>query len=126
MWRIIVTGGRDFEQEELLNSVLDAILSTEGRDIVIVHGANPRGADAMASRWAKLHGVQEEPHPADWQTYGKKAGPIRNQLMIDLGADEVVAFPWATSRGTWDCVIRANKAGIRVGIHGKYADAWSV
>ena len=50
---------------------------------------------------------------ADWAKHGRKAGPIRNQRMIDEGRpDLVVAFPGGT--GTADMVERARVAGIRV------------
>lgn len=46
------------------------------------------------------------------ETYCSRAGNHRNQKMVDLGATVVLAFPTATSRGTWDCVTRAQKAGL--------------
>lgn len=50
--------------------------------------------------------------------YGKPnfscAGLVRNQLMVDLGADICLAFPLPGSRGTWDCMGRAEAAGIKV------------
>lgn len=54
---------------------------------------------------------QVEPHPADWSR-GKRAGHDRNQLMVDLGADAVLAFPTRSSRGTYDCAARVERAGI--------------
>ena len=58
-----------------------------------------------------------ETHPADWSTHGRAAGPIRNQQMVDRGADICLAFPTSSSIGTWDCVRRAKAAGIPVEIH---------
>jgi hypothetical protein len=52
------------------------------------------GADRMAGEWARRHGVENTKFCADWDRLGRKAGPIRNQLMLDEGRpDLVVAFP---------------------------------
>jgi hypothetical protein len=78
---------------------------------VLVHGA-ASGADAMAGRWAGANGVSVTTFPADWNRYGRSAGPRRNQAMVDSEPDLVVAFPGG--RGTADMVRRAEAAGIRV------------
>jgi hypothetical protein len=79
---------------------------------IIVHGA-AEGADALAERWAKAEFIGRHRFPAQWDKYGKAAGPIRNQAMIDKGKpDLVVAFPG--DRGTADMGRRAKAAGIKV------------
>ncbi len=58
--------------------------------------------------------------PAAWDKYGKAAGPIRNQQMIDEGRpDFVIAFHSnvGQSRGTMDMLCRANKAGLVVTLY---------
>lgn len=57
--------------------------------------------------------VEQEVHDADWNEYGRAAGPIRNQEMVDAGADVCLAFPTG-GPGTRDCMRRARDAGIRV------------
>ena len=108
--RILVTGSRNWDdhrtlEQALLKATVEAFKRRE--PIVIVHGAYTRGADEIAHRLAKYHGWQEEPHPADWKTHGKSAGPIRNQEMCNLGADVCLAFPLGASPGTRDCMRRA-------------------
>jgi len=85
-------------------------------EITLVHGGAP-GADYLAGEVASALGWQVEVHPAHWGLYGKAAGPLRNQRMVDLGADICVAFPIATSRGTYDCMKRARSAGIPVTVY---------
>jgi hypothetical protein len=75
-----------------------------------------RGADRFAREFANGLGCTVETHEADWKRYGKAAGGIRNQRMVDSKPDGVLAFPGG--KGTEDCVRRAVKAGISVRIAG--------
>ena len=71
------------------------------------------GADTLGAEWAKAQGIPCEVYMADWEGLGRKAGPIRNQRMLDEGKpDLVVAFPGG--RGTADMVRRARSAGLDV------------
>jgi hypothetical protein len=58
-----------------------------------------------------MNRVPPEPYPADW-SFGKSGGPVRNQKMVDAGADVCLAFPLPDSTGTVDCMERARIAGI--------------
>lgn len=72
-----------------------------------------RGVDSFAAEWAIKFGFKLYKFPAEWDKYGRKAGPIRNQQMLDEGKpDAVIAFPGGT--GTADMVRRSEKAGIKV------------
>lgn len=118
--RILVTGSRIVSADafELIYYTLRAYrLHFGNRPFVIVHGG-ARGTDSVAAQWAsETQGVEPEPHPADWNLHGKAAGPIRNQEMVDLGADICLAFPSGGSIGTWDCLKRAALAGIPGRVH---------
>lgn len=83
------------------------------KDVVLVHG-NARGADKMAAKIAEELGWTPEPHDADWKKYKNAAGPIRNQEMVDLGADLCLGFPTPASIGTYDCMEKARQAKIHV------------
>lgn len=100
--RVIVTGSRDWWDFEVLDCVLSATFEGDGPH-VLVHGACPTGADAMADEWVRQVSDQlaitVERHPADWERLGKRAGFARNAEMINLGADECVAFIRNNSRG---------------------------
>lgn len=65
----------------------------------------------MCALTAKTLGWKVTPVPADW-SLGKKAGPLRNQRMIDMKPDKLLRFPGG--RGTADCERRARAAGIEV------------
>lgn len=104
--RVLVCGGRDFEDKELLYTTLDE-LQSQTPISCIIHG-KARGADSLAGDWATERGITVEMFPANWHQYGKAAGAIRNQEMLDIGKPEyVVAFPGG--RGTNDMVKRSKK-----------------
>lgn len=108
MTRVLVCGGRDFDDAALLENTLNEIDGVH----VVIHGAS-RGADTLARQWAQLRGIAHEPYPAQWERDGKAAGPIRNRAMLVNGRpDIVVAF--SGGRGTQDCVKQAESMGIRV------------
>ncbi|MEU2724034.1 SLOG family protein [Streptomyces smyrnaeus] len=106
-YRVLVTGSRDWPASDVvwsaLNNVRDEALTTD-RALVVVHGACPTGADAYARDWCLtangfVNGVTEEPHPANWEINGRRAGFIRNAHMVNLGADLCLAFIRNGSRG---------------------------
>lgn len=116
-YRILITGSRDWDGMQLPLQLGIAIGERPpGTEPVIVHGACPSGADAMADRIARDFGWRTERHPADWMGYGKRAGFIRNAQMVSLGADLALVFlqQGATNRGTMHCAGLAKKAGIPV------------
>lgn len=115
-YRVLITGSRHWDSYigmtrafELFQSSVDVAFE----EMIIIHGG-ARGADTIAGDIAKRFGCQVEVHPADWVAHGKAAGPIRNQQMVDLGADICLAFPLGESRGTRHCMKAAEKAGIKV------------
>lgn len=118
--RILVTGSRYWNDAVAINREL--VFAADGRPVTVVHGDCPTGADYLAGIVAAQYpGWTEEKHPAHWGKYGKAAGPIRNQEMVDAGADVCLAFipvditaQLPSSRGTLDCVRRAEAAGIPV------------
>jgi hypothetical protein len=110
--KILVTGSRDWADTAAVKTMLEDQAAKRPREpVTLVHGAAP-GADTIAAMLAEQHGWQVETFPAEWDRYGRRAGPVRNQLMVDHGADVCLVFPMPDSRGTWDCVRRARKAGI--------------
>lgn len=121
-YRVLVTGSRDWTDPHTVYAALDSIVhEVAPRHVTIVHGACPTGADQHAHAWIMRHcppdawdRLCEEPHPADWELHGRRAGPIRNAHMVSLGADLCLAFVKANSRGAAHCSGLAEKAGIPV------------
>lgn len=107
--RVLVCGGRDYDDWEALCRELEPFL-TDG--LVIIQGG-AKGADFLARVWAKWRKVDQEEYPADWTKFGKGAGSIRNQRMLDEGKPDVVlAFPGGS--GTRDMVSKAERSSIHV------------
>ena len=111
-FRLLVCGGREFSDRDALFTALDRAHAKRPVSLLI-HGA-ARGADTLAGEWAAARGIAVEVYPARWDVDGRKrAGPIRNQRMLDEGKpDACVAFPGG--RGTADMVRRCREAGIPV------------
>ena len=109
--RILVCGGREFDNWERIDTELGFYAATSGIETIIQGGA--KGADFLAKAWAKYKGIPVDEWPADWKAHGKAAGGIRNQKMLDEGRPNIVlAFPGG--RGTADMTSRAQRAGVRV------------
>jgi len=94
---LAVVGSRGFTNKKLLTDLLDIYLE-EDPDLVIVSGGAV-GADSLAQLWAVDNNVEYKVYPAEWTTYGKAAGFIRNKLIWD-DADEGIAFWDGQSSGT--------------------------
>lgn len=123
--RVLVCGGRTYYHKDYAFSVLNKHLNQfyvwtdtdDGMgcwfwDLVIIEGG-ARGADQLAREWAALNYVETETYLADWDTYGKAAGYIRNKTMLEDGKpDLVIAFPGG--RGTAMMKKIAREAGVEV------------
>ena len=96
---------------------------------LVIHGA-ARGADVMAGSIAKNLEIPVRTFPADWERWGRKAGIVRNQAMLDVGKpDYVLAFhdDIQHSKGTGDMVGRAKAHGVPgrvVDSQGSVVDEW--
>jgi len=104
--KVIIAGGRFFNDYDLLCRKADKILSRQS-EIEIVSGA-ARGADKLGERYALERGYPVKRFPADWGTYGKRAGYIRNEEMGEY-ADALIAFWDGRSRGTKHMIDIAEK-----------------
>ena len=108
----IICGGRDFVDAEMFNSAMGDLVRLRGMPECIVNGG-ARGADLMARNWAERHASEVRSVAADWGLHGRKAGPLRNQTMLDkYKPDLVVAFPGG--KGTADMMHRSREAGVDV------------
>lgn len=112
--RVIIAGGRDFDNYTLLCSKLDKILSRvcQTHEIHIVCGI-ARGADMLGAEYAKARNYTVDSYPAEWNRYGKRAGYIRNEQMAN-NADALVAFWDTQSKGTSHMIMLAREKQLKV------------
>lgn len=116
--RILITGSRTWPDHQAVEDAISAHMQENGNiPYVVVHG-DAVGADTMADYAAGvLRGagwdITTEVYPADW-SQGRGAGIARNQMMVDLGADVVLAFNHNNSSGTKHCMGAAQAAGLTV------------
>lgn len=115
--KLAIVGSRDFYDYELLERAIIDFLPLENIDTIISGGA--RGADRLAELFAKTHQIPTLIFHADWNTYGKRAGYIRNADIIN-NADLVIAFWNGTSKGTAHSInLAKNKKPTRIIIFDK-------
>jgi hypothetical protein len=117
MYKVLICGSRFYTHYgKVLHYIRRLKATSVNGDIVIIAGG-ARGADTLAVKAAIACGLPFREYPAQWEKYGKKAGPIRNQTMVDMETpDIVVAFHENIdgSKGTKDMVSRARKSGVPV------------
>lgn len=80
-------------------------INTLPKDTIIISG-HASGADRMAETFARELGLEVISIPADWNTYGKKAGVVRNSKIVTM-CDKLVAFWDGVSKGTKDSIKKA-------------------
>lgn len=99
---VVVTGGRDYQDAAMVNDVLDFLNPPR-----LILG-DAKGADTLAKEWAqdKLE-LECTIHKADWDTHGKKAGPLRNKAMLDDAGVHAVLVAFKGGIGTEDCIRQA-------------------
>ena len=111
--KIIIAGGRDFNNYDLLKYTCDYLLKDQ-LNVEIVSGA-AKGADSLGEQYAKEKGYLIKQFPADWDAHGKSAGYKRNSDMADY-ANALIAFWDGTSKGTQHMINLANSKKLIVRI----------
>ena len=111
MIKVIIAGGRNFDDFNKLCQVCDEFLKDQ-HNIEIVIGAY-KGADLLGERYAAERNHPIKQFPADWRRYGKSAGLKRNIEMAAY-ADALIAFWDGESKGTKHMIELAIKAGLKV------------
>ena len=107
--RTIIAGTRTLTDYAL---VVEAVKAS-GFDITVVISGAARGIDRLGERWAENNGLPVERFPADWDTYLKAAGDIRNGEMVAV-AEALIAIWDGVSTGTANCIEQARERGLKV------------
>lgn len=112
---VLVCGDRNWNNYYSIYSFMSELLKWNGLFTII--SGEAKGADALAKKAADDLRILYAGFEADWDKYGKAAGPIRNKKMIDEGKpDLVVAFHSniSKSKGTRDMITKARDKGIPI------------
>ncbi len=131
--RIIIAGGRDFNDYELLRKECLRIISdkvqrmgykTIPREKVTIISGTAKGADTLGEKFSAEFNLGLEKFPADWTNDGKAAGPIRNKKMLDYALADpedyegmLIAFWDGKSSGTAN-MIKISKPWIETDVVG--------
>jgi hypothetical protein len=109
--RILVCGGRKWSDTKSVYKCLDIFHKQEPINVVIE--GNAHGVDRIAGYWARKNNIDNLKFSADWNKFGKRAGPLRNKQMLNEGRpDLVIAFPGG--RGTKNMVELALRQDVPV------------
>lgn len=113
--KILVCGSRNWVDQ----GAIERDLRKLPKGTILVHG-ECRGVDNIAGYVGEQLGFVVRPYPANWDKYGRAAGTIRNQFMLDCehpdGNGKFIDLLYAfhedpgLGKGTKDMVERASKA----------------
>lgn len=112
--RVLVCGGRDWRSSGEVHAALADLKAEHGRRLIVIHGGC-RGADSIAKEWCydnQVHAAEVEPI---WYVNGelqRRAGPERNEAMLLLQPELVLALPGGS--GTAHMVSQARAARITI------------
>lgn len=128
--RIIIAGGRDFSDYQLLRKeslkiIRDTVQTLTGKsaiqkDLVTIVSGAANGADTLGERFATEFDLKLQKFPANWDRYGRRAGYMRNVDMANYASDKgtgeahgvLIAFWDGQSKGTKHMIDTAKKMKI--------------
>ena len=84
--KVIVAGGRDFNDYHLLKENLDNFQQQYGNITEVVSGT-AIGVDKLGEWYANENNIQIKRFIPDWKWLGKKAGFVRNRQMGDYAKE---------------------------------------
>lgn len=125
MYLVFVCGGRDYRDRHVMWKMLDE-LRDQHQDMWILNGG-AKGADNSATWWAiERNDKRYVQMNAEWKKYGRSAGMIRNEEMLqemlqhrEMYGDasvQALAFWDGESRGTRDMIGRLEDANVQTSV----------
>lgn len=114
---VLICGSRNWKNSDAINQQLKNIIENyPPSNTIIIHG-DCQGADKLGAKLASNFGYNIRAYPAEWNKYGKGAGPIRNEKMLkDNNVNLTLAFcdSLSESRGTLDMIKKCLRRKIPV------------
>ena len=107
--RIVIAGCRDYNNYDEAKKYIDFCIQNLRKDNELIFlSGGCKGADALGERYAKENNFKIDYYPAEWEKYGKSAGPKRN-LEMAKNCDYVICFWDGKSKGTKTMIEFANQ-----------------
>lgn len=118
-YNVIIAGSRDFTDYNIVKkSLKNFLLSKNTTDKPTIISGMARGADMVGYTLAKRCGLPLKEFPADWETFGRRAGLIRNEQMAKYASENgdgvLLAFWDGESKGTKSMIELAKKYKLEV------------
>lgn len=114
--KTIIAGSRAIDDWAMLYVAVNWARVAEGIEVTEVVSGNARGVDLLGELYAEKYNLPLHKFPADWETYGKSAGMIRNKQMLK-NAEALIAVWDGKSKGTENMIDIARKAGLKVYVY---------
>lgn len=121
MIKVIIAGSRNFYDYNIVEDTVVSYFMSRGilKENVEIISGGARGADSLGEQLADSYGLKLTVFPAQWDTYGKAAGMIRNKEMADYAtkdSDKAILFAFwdGQSRGTKGMIDIAKRCGMEV------------
>ena len=109
--KTIIAGSRTIKLDEV-TEFLDE-LKEFGVVITEVVSGTAKGVDSHGEWWAKQQCIPVKRFPANWDEFGKSAGMIRNQEMLDY-AEQLICIWDGVSKGTKNMITIAKRKKIPI------------
>jgi len=107
--KVIVAGSRSIKNYDLV----DKAIKDSGFEVTEILSGCAGGVDELGEQYAARHSVKISYFPANWSTYGRSAGMVRNTEMAKH-AEALIAVWDGKSVGTKDMIDTAVNKGIPV------------
>ncbi len=121
MIKVIIAGSRNFYDYDIVEDTVVSYFMSRGilKENVEIISGGARGADSLGEQLASSYRLKLTVFPAQWDTYGKAAGMIRNKEMADYAtkdSDKAILFAFwdGQSRGTKGMIDIAKRCGMEV------------
>lgn len=114
--RTVIAGCRTVPETAEAVAALDGLIRERGLVVTEVVSGTCRGGDRVGEAWAEANSVSVSRFPAEWEKFGRAAGPVRNARMAEV-AEQVILIldrPLEETRGSLSMSREAGKRGLRV------------
>ena len=106
--KVIIAGSRSMTDIERVFNELDSYNEFEITEGVC---GMAKGVDIIGKEWCLTKGIPVKEFPADWEKFGKAAGPIRNKQMGIYSDCAIVIYNPEISKGSKNMIDTMKKLG---------------